>query len=197
MRTSMCLRLSGSLLLLPLAATVQRAVGVVAHRYVEDHRDDAEHDAGRHVLLHDRDEDREDHGSEGGTVDRAAPSRRLVELVLALLTGRRLLLGLAQRPRAGGLPGAPGPLDSAGLGTAVLTPALLPGLGHGGLLSLTLPRCSARRSPRAPRAPLSEQGRRARSRPPARAAGSARLSLSAASGGSRARSWRPAPDRAP
>src|SRR3954471_20645967 len=141
----MRLRLPGSLLLLPLAAAVQRAVGVVAHRYVEDHRDDAEHDAGRHVLLHDGDEDREDHGSEGGTVDRAAPGRRLVELVLALLAGRRLLLGLAQRPRAGGLPGAPGPLDSAGLGTAVLTPALLLGLGHGGLLSLTLRRWCGRR----------------------------------------------------
>src|SRR4051812_45122887 len=159
MRTSMCLRLSGSLLLLPLAATVQRAVGVVAHRHVEDHRDDAEHDAGRHVLLHDRDEDREDHGGEGGTVDRAAPGGRLVELVLALLAGRRLLLGLAEGPRAGGLPGATGPLDSAGLGTAVLTPALLLGLGHGGLLSLTLPRCCGRRARADRRAPPPVPGR--------------------------------------
>src|SRR4051794_8243452 len=176
MRTSMCLRLSGTLLLLPLAATVQRAVGVVAHRHVEDHRDDAEHDAGRHVLLHDRDEDREDHGGERGAVDRAAPGGRLVELVLALLARRCLLLGLGERAGAGGLAGAPGPLDSAGLGTAVLTPALLLGLGHGGLLSLTLPRWCARRIPRARRAPLSGRGPRARSRPPARAARPARRS---------------------
>src|SRR4051794_23139334 len=144
MRTSMCLRLSGTLLLLPLAATVQRAVGVVAHRHVEDHRDDAEHDAGRHVLLHDRDEDREDHGGERRAVDRPAPGGRLVELVLARLGPGVALLRLRRRSRSGGFPRTPGPLDSAGLGTAVLTPALLLGLGHGLLRSLTLPRCSAR-----------------------------------------------------
>src|SRR3954464_8898134 len=138
----MGLRLSGSLLLLPLAAAVQRAIGVVAHGDVEDHRDDAEHDARGHVLLHDRDEDREDHCRERSTVDRAAPGGRLVELVDARLVARVALFGLRRRAGAGGLAGAPRPLDRARLGAAVFTPALLLGLGHGGGWSLTLPRCS-------------------------------------------------------
>src|SRR4051812_12269644 len=138
----MGVRLAGALLLLPLAAAVQGAVGVVAHRHVEDHRDDAEHDARRHVLLHERDEDREDHGGERGAVDRAAPGGRLVELVHPRLARGVALLGLGRGPRAGGLAGAPGPLDRPRLSTAVLTPALLLGLGHGGGWSLTLPRWS-------------------------------------------------------
>src|SRR4051794_22766720 len=157
----MSLRLAGALLL-PLAPSVERAIGVVAHRDVEDHRDDAEHDARRHVLLHDRDEDREDHGSERRAVDRAAPRGRLVELVLALLAGLRLLLGLRERARSGGLSRTPGPLDSAGLSTAVLTPALLLGLGHGRGWSVTLPRCCGRGRRRSPRAPHAGAGRRTR-----------------------------------
>src|SRR3954471_14845288 len=148
----MSLRLAGALLL-PLAPAVQRAIGVVAHRDVEDHRDDAEHDARGHVLLHDRDEDREDHGRERSTVDRAAPGGRLVELVDACLAGGVALLGLRRGARAGGLAGAPRPLDRARLGAAVLTPALLLGLCHDGGWSLTLPRCSARSCPRVRRAP--------------------------------------------
>src|SRR3954451_10479473 len=140
----MGLRLSGSLLLLPLAAAVERAIGVVAHRDVEDHRDDAEHDARRHVLLHDRDEDREDHGRERRAVDRAATEGRLVELADAGLARGVALLGLRRRASAGGLAGAPRPLDRPRLGTAVLTPALLLRLGHGTGWSVTLPRCSAR-----------------------------------------------------
>src|SRR3954466_4698926 len=183
----MRLRLSGSLLLLPLAAPVERAVGVVAHRDVEDHRDDAEHDPRRHVLLDERDEDREDHGGERGAVYRPAPGGRLVELVLALLASRRLLLRLAQRPGAGGLAGAPGPLDGAGLGTAVLTPALLLGLGHGRLLSLTLPRWCGRRVRAGLRARAAGRGRPARIARSVHGAPPCERSPQVAPGGSHAR----------
>src|SRR3954469_22622607 len=141
MRTSMALRLASALLLLPLTTAPQRAVGVVAHRHVEDHRDEAEEDARGHVLLHDRDEDREDHGGEGSAVERAAPGGLLVELGLAALGRRhargRLARGLAPR-RA---PGAPRPLDVAGLSASVLTPALLLRLGHDLRRSVTPLRC--------------------------------------------------------
>src|SRR4051794_41606510 len=72
-RTSMGVRLPGSLLLLPLAAAPERAIGVVAHRDVEGHGHDAQDDARGHVLLHDGDEDREDHCRESGAVHGAAP----------------------------------------------------------------------------------------------------------------------------
>src|SRR4051812_47329434 len=143
----MGLRLSGPLLLLPLAAAPERAIGVVAHRHVEEHGDDAEHDPRGHVLLDDRDEDREDHRREGRPVDRAAPGRLLVELVL---TGLCAGDGLRRRAAGARPPGAPRRLDGAGLGAAVLTPALLPRLSHGPLRSLTRPRSSGTPCPRVP-----------------------------------------------
>src|SRR3954451_17491043 len=86
-RTSMRLRLSPALLLLPLAAAPQSAVGVVAHRDVEEHRDQAEEDARRGVLLDHADEDREDRRGEGGALPRAAPRGSLVELRLPAFAG--------------------------------------------------------------------------------------------------------------
>src|SRR3954454_22946628 len=84
-RTSMAVRLAGSLLLLALAAAPQRAVCVVAHGDVEEHRDHAEDRALQQVLLGDPDEDREDHRGEGGSVHGATPGRVLVEAGLAAL----------------------------------------------------------------------------------------------------------------
>src|SRR5947208_207043 len=86
-RTSMPVRLAGSLLLLPLAPAPQHAVGVVAHRHVEEHRDDTQDDALGDVLLRHGDEDREDDRGERRTVERAAPGGLLVEAVLAPLAG--------------------------------------------------------------------------------------------------------------
>src|SRR4051812_29502718 len=114
-RTSMRLRLAPALLLLPLAAAPQSAVGVVAHRHVEDHRDQAEEDARRDVLLHDADEDREDHGGERGAVQRAAPGGLLVELRLTPFAGLCAGVPLCGRAASGRAPGAAGALDRAGL----------------------------------------------------------------------------------
>src|SRR3954454_9748239 len=141
-RTSMRLRLAPALLLLPLAAAPQSAVGVVAHRHVEDHRDQAEEDARRDVLLDHADEDREDHGGERGAVQRAAPGGLLVELRLTPLAGLRSGVALRGRAAAGRAAGAPGALDRARLGAAVLTPALLLRLCHGRARSLTPSRWS-------------------------------------------------------
>src|SRR4051794_30680295 len=168
MRTSMALRLAPALLLLALAAAVQRAVRVVAHRDVEQHRHEAQEHARDDVLLHDADEGREDHRGEGGSVDGAAPGRLLVEAVRAPLGGGHaracLGLGLGARTCARGPARAAGAIDRAGLGAAVLaTPALLLRLGHGLLRSLTLPRWSGSRCPRGR---LSARGRRARCPPP-------------------------------
>src|SRR5689334_7520220 len=149
MRTSMRVRLS--LLLLPLAAAPQHAVGVVAHRDVEEHGEEAEDHGLGDVLRRHTDEDREDHGRERGTVERAAPGGLLVEAVLASLPR---CLGSWRRAPVGadGLAGTAGRLDRAGLGAAVLTPALLLGLGHRGLRSLTRPPGCGSRSRAGPRA---------------------------------------------
>src|SRR3954471_24930307 len=143
-----------------LAPTPEQAVRVVAHRHVQEHREDAEDHALHDVLLSHPDEDRKDGGGKRGAVQRAAPGGLLVEAVVAaLLRGR--LPGRGGAVRADLAARATGGLDRARLRAAVLTPALLPGLGHRRLRSLTRPRWCGSRSRRGPRAPLAARGRRA------------------------------------
>src|SRR3954453_5317046 len=120
MRTSMGRRLSRAGLLAPLTAAGQSGVGEVAQRHVDGERERTHHDALRDVLLHDRDEDDEDHGGERGAVERAPPRGRTVQAVLAPLLGERPALDLRAALGAlgaglGRLAGAPGALDRTGL----------------------------------------------------------------------------------
>src|SRR3954454_1077471 len=142
MRTSMGRRLSRAGLLAPLAATVQRGVREVAQRHVDGEREHAHHEALRDVLLHDRDEDHEDDCGKRGAVERASPRGRPVQPVLAPLLRERAPLDLRAALRALGaalrrLAGAAGTLDRPGLGAAMPTLSLAPGLCHGTTLSVT------------------------------------------------------------
>src|SRR3954449_9618316 len=129
MRTSMRLRLSPGGLFPPLAATVERQVGVVAQRDVDDEGEHPHHDALRDVLLDDRDEDDQDHRCERRPVERTTPGRLAVQPVRAALLGERTALDLRAALRAPGavlgrLAGTAGAIDRAGLGAAVPTLAL-------------------------------------------------------------------------
>src|SRR3954454_7599567 len=182
MRTSMGRRLSRAGLLAPLSAAIERGVREVAQRHVDGEREHTHHDALRDVLLHDRDEDDEDHRGERGAVERAPPRRRLFQPVLATLLRERAALDLRAALGALGaafrrLARAPGALDRAGLGAPMPTLPLALGLCHETTLRLTRSRAgpaggrsrAARRLPGSPRMQARARGRRARSPPPARA----------------------------
>src|SRR3954454_23293435 len=134
MRTSIAPSLASRGCALLLAPVVDRAVGDVAQRDVDDEHERRERDAGRHLLLEeDRDQDGEQRRSDAGPLRRAFPGRRAVH---ALLTpparlDARLLLGhraTLRRRRGRAAAVVSRTLDDAGGVPAVLALAL--GLSH-------------------------------------------------------------------
>ena len=122
MRTS--IRLGLALGLLALAPVVERAVGVVGHRDVDqDHHEREQRGRQRVLLEEDDDRAEEEQRRDGGAVDRAADGGQAVEAVEAPGLG---LVANAPALLAGRLaPGAAARLDAAGGVAAVLGAASL------------------------------------------------------------------------
>src|SRR3954447_16051845 len=103
MRTSISeCSLAPRLSALLLAPVVDRAVGDVAQRDVDEEHEEGQRDACGHALLEeDRDEDREQRRCDAGTLGGAFPGRRTVHPLLAPALRVGANLGLRLRPALG------------------------------------------------------------------------------------------------